>query len=256
MLTQIFEMQHELNKVIGRDTANADNKKEWFFQYTFAALEEVGELHDSKDENEQRIELIDIIHFWASMCHILDIDPGTVNDNLFNKQEGLHQYGITLNVLKELRFSSIPNRPKTTMEIYLYRENILKCWRLFDKALNCCSWKWWSKDVKSNPELQFKNILKFEEAIAVTTELYRPLMYIAWYLNMSETSILDVYKKKCQVNHDRQKNGYDVRTKTEEDNQAIMSQIQSENNIQQTEMSISEAVRLNDLDTTSDMVKG
>lgn len=223
MLNEMFVMQHELNKIIGRDTLHDPLKENWFFQYAFAALEEVGELYDSDDKHEQCVELIDIYHFWISICHILNITPEMLDLQLTTASS---KYGLSGPIVKQF-FSTIETSFRSKEDHLLFNSTILTSWRMLDTLLNQCAWKWWAHPVKGVPEAQFKFIVNREKAIQITLEFYKPLLFMSWYLSMSLSDVFEVYKKKHKVNIDRQNSGYDVRTKTEADNQAIIADLKN-----------------------------
>lgn len=88
-LDQIFEMQSALNQEI-RATRNLDHTpSEWIQKETLALLSELAELLDEVnfkwwknpkpiDDNLLKGELVDILHFFVSMC----LDAGLTPDDL------------------------------------------------------------------------------------------------------------------------------------------------------------------------------
>jgi dimeric dUTPase (all-alpha-NTP-PPase superfamily) len=83
-LDKIFEMQCELNERIGVDCKNLNEREkiEWVLHYSRALQQEVSELVDSVpwkwwakylrfDEQNARVEIIDILHFLVSTAQIL-----------------------------------------------------------------------------------------------------------------------------------------------------------------------------------------
>ena len=108
MLTQIYSMQRDLNKFIGRDTIADIDKQKWLFDYTEALEAEARELKDCclwkwwvkeyKDNpNDQfnkiinfdnaKIEAIDILHFLMSIFQILDMSPTDIFEIYKNKHK-------------------------------------------------------------------------------------------------------------------------------------------------------------------------
>ena len=82
-LEEIFQMQYELNKRIGIDTANMDeaDKIKWVLNYTRALQQENAELIDSVpwkwwakyqkfDEQNARVEVVDMLHFLVSLAQV------------------------------------------------------------------------------------------------------------------------------------------------------------------------------------------
>ena len=135
MLTQIFQLQHELNCKIGLDTINSPHKQDWLFQLNWA-------LHDECQE-----------------------------------------------------------------------------------LANSCHWKWWSKEVKENPELMFKGIRDLGNAKIEAIDILHFLISIFQVLDMTPEDVLEIYKAKHAKNVLRQDNGYDIETKNEADNEEIIRNI-------------------------------
>lgn len=89
---------------------------------------------------------------------------------------------------------------------------------------NSCHWKWWSKEVKENPDLQFK--IKDEgNAKIEAIDILHFLVSIFQVLDMTPEDVLKVYRMKHQKNIERQDNNYDIETKNEEDNEEIIRRI-------------------------------
>jgi len=83
-LEEIFAMQAELNKRIGVDTSAMDDadKIKWTLNYSRAMQQENSELVDSVpwkwwakyqkfDEQNARVEVVDMLHFLVSMAQVL-----------------------------------------------------------------------------------------------------------------------------------------------------------------------------------------
>lgn len=103
-LDEIFKRQVELNerilptlyKDIKEDSVI---KREWFLKFERALSQELAEAVDSvnwkwwkKQEdnwNNAKIELIDILHFWVSMCTVAGLSAKDVID-LYNKKNDLN----------------------------------------------------------------------------------------------------------------------------------------------------------------------
>lgn len=85
-LDKIFELQKSLNEGIVKErNLPALSKDEWLQKQILAALAELGELlaetnfkwwKNEKSLNEEHIkeELIDVFHFFVSMCLVMDMD--------------------------------------------------------------------------------------------------------------------------------------------------------------------------------------
>jgi len=103
MLDKIFEMQRELNLKIGVNTDNMteEEKKKWVLNYCRAMTQEIAELTDSVpwkwwakyqtfDEQNAKVEVIDLFHFLVSLAQVLGISP----DELFAAYEKKHAVNI------------------------------------------------------------------------------------------------------------------------------------------------------------------
>lgn len=208
-LHKIFDMQRDLNCRIGRDTVDAENKMDWLFQYLFAAKVEGGELIDCFifyegvliEPDNAKVEIIDIFHFITSACHIVDI---TADDIL-----ACHPY------------KSNPDNTlfNVAVELDRYLESIIT---------QNIDWKWWSASVKECPERQFKAVFNIDTLRYELKALYQRLITAAHNFGMTDEDIFNIYQMKWTKNHKRQDDGYDVRTKTETDNQEIIRQISND----------------------------
>jgi dimeric dUTPase (all-alpha-NTP-PPase superfamily) len=114
LLKTIFEKQYELNKRILKERHGQDydhlcdqNKDdletrkariEWILNYNRAQIHESIELEDSlpwkwwKDMDEidwdnVRIELIDELHFWVSKCQLVGLNPDSLAELYFKKNQ-------------------------------------------------------------------------------------------------------------------------------------------------------------------------
>lgn len=83
-LEEIFQMQAQLNKRIGVDTATMgdEEKVKWVLNYSRALGQENAELVDSVpwkwwakyqkfDEQNARVEVVDMLHFLVSLAQVL-----------------------------------------------------------------------------------------------------------------------------------------------------------------------------------------
>ena len=114
-LQAIFDKQIELNKRIN-NTLYDDIKKDtelrrkWFLNFELALKQESAEAIDSlnwkwwkKDDDDwdnAKVELVDMLHFWVSMCTIAGMDAEEVmtlyfkkNDLNFKRQDEGYQEG-------------------------------------------------------------------------------------------------------------------------------------------------------------------
>lgn len=91
MLRQMFHMQEELNRRIGVDTRNMDDKQrqEWLLNYCRAMTQEIAELTDSVpwkwwaryqkfDKQNARVEVVDLFHFLISAAQVLGMEADDV----------------------------------------------------------------------------------------------------------------------------------------------------------------------------------
>ena len=117
-LEKIFEMQKMLNEdIVKRRNLQNIEKEEWIQKQTLAMISELSELLDEVnfkwwknkkpvDELLVKEELVDILHFFVSMCLVYDMNAKDLFDMYMNKnkenfdrQQGLSLkkgYDITL----------------------------------------------------------------------------------------------------------------------------------------------------------------
>jgi dimeric dUTPase (all-alpha-NTP-PPase superfamily) len=102
-LNDIFEEQIRLNKKINPDLyteiADPDRRREQFLQFELALRQESAEAIDSlnwkwwkkdtDDWDNVKVELIDMLHFWVSMCTIAGLSADEVVD-LYLKKNSLN----------------------------------------------------------------------------------------------------------------------------------------------------------------------
>lgn len=90
-LEEIFRLQESLNKRIGVDTTSLsdEDKAKWILNYTRAMNQEIAELIDSVpwkwwakyqkfDEQNARVEVVDLFHFLVSMAQVLGMTPDDI----------------------------------------------------------------------------------------------------------------------------------------------------------------------------------
>lgn len=86
MLETIFEMQRQLNRRIGVDTSNMsdEERQHWLLNYCRAMSQEIAELTDcvpwkwwaryqSFDQQNARVEIVDLLHFLVSAAQVLGL---------------------------------------------------------------------------------------------------------------------------------------------------------------------------------------
>ena len=92
-LRELFRMQQALNERIGvrTDGMSEADKTQWLLNYTRAMSQEIAELTDSVpwkwwakyqkfDEQNARVEVVDLFHFLISTAQVL----GMTSDDVFN----------------------------------------------------------------------------------------------------------------------------------------------------------------------------
>src|SRR5438093_9868064 len=92
-LEEIFRLQEALNRRIGVDTHNMtdEQRQQWVLNYCRAMTQEIAELTDSVpwkwwakyqkfDEQNARVEVVDLFHFLISLAQVL----GMSADDVFN----------------------------------------------------------------------------------------------------------------------------------------------------------------------------
>lgn len=103
-LEEIFALQENLNKRIGVDTKNLDEKGqiEWTLNYSRALSQELAELIDSVpwkwwakyqklDVQNAKIEVVDLFHFLVSLAQTLGMTAEDVHKIYTKKNEVNHQ---------------------------------------------------------------------------------------------------------------------------------------------------------------------
>jgi dimeric dUTPase (all-alpha-NTP-PPase superfamily) len=108
---ELFRMQKELNKRIGVHTDGMDEatKAKWILNYCLAIRQEVAELTNSVpwkwwakyqkyDEQNVRVEIVDILHFLISLAQVAGMSADDVfqayckkNEVNFRRQESGYQ---------------------------------------------------------------------------------------------------------------------------------------------------------------------
>lgn len=207
----IWDMQLDLNKVVGRDTVNDPNKKSWIYDYAQALEDELMELKNcvnwkwwSKESKElgqyttiidpknAKIEVIDILHFTMSLLHIVDI--------------------------KDLDFFQtdcyVPNEYPKAPSLFWICERMHDTIRLIKRSTN------WESECDMSGRL-----IPLQTPCRLVKSLFLDLNQLFWVLDMNIVEILDIYKLKHEKNMLRQENNYSVINKTEDDNNEIKAKI-------------------------------
>ena len=100
MLEEIFRLQGELNQRIGVDTLAMPEERqpEWVLNYCRAMSQELAELTDSVpwkwwakyqkfDEQNARVEVVDLFHFLISLAQVLGMSADDVFQAYVRKNE-------------------------------------------------------------------------------------------------------------------------------------------------------------------------
>lgn len=210
---EIYKLQGELNVIIGRDTINSSDKYGWLYDYLEAFDSEVFELKncinwkhwiaESKngkqyltilDPANAKLETIDILHFFVSICQITDIQKLDFIDPM-----------------------EIPPINTPSVDIFV------NCNKLLESSLQLKKFTGYDSKLfgflKGRTEIvqPIDSIIKCE----IILEMWFYLQTIFKALELDKEHILDIYKQKHAVNIERQKNNYAQTTKTEEDNEMI-----------------------------------
>ncbi len=104
-LQDVFEKQIELNKRINEnlyeDIKDPEVKRQKFLEFELALRQESAEAVDSlnwkwwKKDNDDwdnvKIELVDMLHFWVSMCSVVGLSAEDVINLYFKKNELNHK---------------------------------------------------------------------------------------------------------------------------------------------------------------------
>ena len=99
-LRELWRMQDALNKRIGvhMDSMNDEDKAKWILNYSRAMTQEMAELVDSVpwkwwakyqkfDEQNARVEVVDLFHFLISMAQVLGMSADDVFNAYIKKNE-------------------------------------------------------------------------------------------------------------------------------------------------------------------------
>lgn len=103
-LRELFRMQTALNQRIGVNTTgmSEEEKTKWILNYTRAMSQELAELTDSVpwkwwakyqkfDEQNAKVEVVDLFHFLVSLAQTLGMTPDDVYQAYLKKNAVNHQ---------------------------------------------------------------------------------------------------------------------------------------------------------------------
>ncbi len=85
----------------------------------------------------------------------------------------------------------------------------------------CCLTKWWVDEFKNGGTL-FETVLDRTNAKIEAIDILHFLLSVFQILDMTPDDIVNIYKLKHEKNIQRQKNGYSIAGKTEDDNLQII----------------------------------
>ena len=101
---ELFRMQRALNQRIGvhTDSLSEEEKTKWILNYTRAMSQELAELTDSVpwkwwakyqkfDEQNAKVEVVDLFHFLVSLAQTLGMTPDDVYQAYLKKNAVNHQ---------------------------------------------------------------------------------------------------------------------------------------------------------------------
>lgn len=103
-LSEMFDLQKQLNKRIGIDTDNMTDEQriQWILNYSRALSQEGAELVDSVpwkwwakyqkfDKNNAKIEIVDMFHFLISLAQTLGMNANDVHKLYTKKNKVNHE---------------------------------------------------------------------------------------------------------------------------------------------------------------------
>ena len=100
-LQDVFDMQKKLNEKINpslySDIKDPEVRRQRYLDFDLALRQEMSEAidsldwkwwkKDSDDWDNIKIELVDMLHFWVSMCTVVGLDAKDVYDLYYKKNE-------------------------------------------------------------------------------------------------------------------------------------------------------------------------
>ncbi|MEW6535101.1 MAG: dUTPase [Candidatus Auribacterota bacterium] len=103
-MSEMFELQKQLNKRIGvdTDTLDDDGRVQWILNYSRALSQELAELIDSVpwkwwakyqtfDKQNARVEVVDLFHFLISLAQAVGLTADDVYELYTKKNKVNHQ---------------------------------------------------------------------------------------------------------------------------------------------------------------------
>ena len=100
-LKDVFDLQRRLNEKINPDLyteiKDPEVRRQRFLDFDLALRQEMSEAidslnwkwwkKDSDDWDNIKVELVDMLHFWVSMCTVAGLEPEDVYDLYFKKNK-------------------------------------------------------------------------------------------------------------------------------------------------------------------------
>jgi hypothetical protein len=87
-----------------------------------------------------------------------------------------------------------------------------------EELRNCMYWKHWCAEAKAGRRFEIHDL---QNARVEVIDLLFFWISMAQCLGMDAADVVELYKQKLKVNHDRQTNNYSMSGKTEDDNKNI-----------------------------------
>lgn len=170
----------------------------WIQQYTLCAIMELQELEESKDPQNDIIEMIDIWHFIMSMLQV----SGTTYDAIieYNEDYVSRFHTEDLDAFFKSEYLSSIKVTRNDLRTYLHG------------VISTLPWKHWSK----------KSDFSYADTYAAINKCLWAWLRIALDMGIDGERLYNVYVQKNKVNIDRQMSEvYGIAPKTEDDNKAI-----------------------------------
>lgn len=171
----------------------------WIQQYTLCAMMELQELEESKDPQNDVVELIDIWHFIMSILQV----SGTTYDNIieYNEDYISRFHDEDLDAFFKSEYLDSIKVSKADLRQYLYA------------IIGTLPWKHWSK----------KSDFSYADTYASINKCIWAWFRVAKDYGINSDKLYSVYIQKNKVNIERQMSEvYGVAPKTEDDNKAIV----------------------------------
>lgn len=154
----------------------------WIENYRKAFSAEFAEYLDSeRGTANEKVEVVDMLHFLVSLSQIVGIPPYVAVDCIDHTS---HLNGTEL---------------------------VRGTFLTLDRLQNACKWKWWADG----------GGFDLDKAKFSIEDLWSFFSVIMGAAGLSWGRMYDLYMKKNQVNHDRQDQHYNEDTKTEADNESL-----------------------------------